>query len=286
MTQLHESHPPEDTRSVVDQESPMPDHGQPVLDHETLTDVIDLTVWAGQLMLQHGADAERVETTIHYLGTALGCAWLDVLVSPNGIMITTSSGREFRTKLRRVPYLGVDLTIVSGVSRLSRRVVAEGLDRFHVRAELERISSIGAHYNRWLVVLMVGLACGAFSQLFGGDLPVLVVTFVSSSVAMFVRQEMNRRYFNPFLVTLATAFVAGLLASTAVQFGWGNNPPLALASSVLLLVPGVPLINAAQDLLKGYVVVGITRGVAGLILSLCIALGLLLAMQLMGVSGL
>ena len=90
----------------------------------------------------------------------------------------------------------------------------------------------------------------------------------------------------PVLVTAATAFVAGLLASSAVVFGWGAQPQLALASAVLLLVPGVPLINAAQDLIKGYAVIGLARGTIGLLISLSIALGLLLAMQLMGVSGL
>ena len=256
------------------------------LSHEALTDVIDLAVWAGQLMLQNGADAERVETTIDYMGTALGCSWLDVLVSPNAILVTTSSGAEFRTKVRRVPHMGVDLTVVSGVSRLSRRVVAEGLDRFEVRTELDRISRIGEHYNRWLVVVMVGLACAAFSQLFGGDAPVFLVTLVAAGVAMAVRQEMTARYFNPILVVVATAFVAGLLASSATLFHWGARPSLALISAVLLLVPGVPLINAAQDLIKGYVVVGLARGTIGLLISLSIALGLLLAMQLAGVSGL
>jgi uncharacterized membrane protein YjjP (DUF1212 family) len=46
------------------------------------------------------------------------------------------------------------------------------------------------------------------------------------------------------------------------------------------------LINAADDLLKGHLIMGIARGVTGLIVSLAIALGLLLAMRLLGVSGL
>jgi Uncharacterized conserved protein len=84
------------------------------LEREELRDVIDLSLWAGQLLLQHGAEAERVEETVHRLGTALGCDWLDVLVSPNAIIATTSSGPEFRTKVRRVVGMRVDMTVVSG----------------------------------------------------------------------------------------------------------------------------------------------------------------------------
>ena len=43
-----------------------------------------------------------------------------------------------------------------------------------------------------------------------------------------------------------TGFIATLLASSATFFGWGEQPYLAMAASVLLLVPGFPLINAVS----------------------------------------
>jgi uncharacterized membrane protein YjjP (DUF1212 family) len=237
-------------------------------------------------LLQNGAQTERIEDTIHHIGTALGANWLDILVSPNAVVITTSSGEEFRTKVRRVPQLGVNMTVIDEVNDLSRRVDDASLDRSQVRGELERISTLPPNYNRWLVAVVVGLACAAFSQLLGGDWPVFGVTFIASAVAMVVRQELTRRYFNFLLVTTATAFVAGLIASSATVMRLSDQPQLALASSVLLLVPGVHLINGVEDMLKGHMVTGIVRGVIGALISMAIALGLLLAMQLMGVQGL
>jgi uncharacterized membrane protein YjjP (DUF1212 family) len=46
------------------------------------------------------------------------------------------------------------------------------------------------------------------------------------------------------------------------------------------------LVNAAEDTIKGHMVVGLVRGISGVFISLAIALGLLLAMQVMGISGL
>ncbi len=258
----------------------------PLLNHAELTDVVEIAAWAGQLMLQNGADSERVERVVQMMGLGLGCNGLDVAVFSNTIIITTVSGAEFRTKVRRIPAWQVNMTIVSGVNRLSRRVVTDGLDRFEVRKELNRIAHLPQHYNRWLVVAMVGLACASFSHLFGGDWPVSAVTFAAATVATVIRQELVRRRFNQFLVTIVTAFAAGVVASMGPRLGWGNSPELALVCSVLLLVPGVPLINSAQDFLNGYPMMGVARGVVGLLISLSIALGLLLAMQLMGVSGL
>ena len=259
---------------------------KPALDHEELRDVIDLALWAGQMLLQNGADAERVEETVQSIGTKLGAGRVDVLVSPNALIVTTTSGTEFRTKVRRVATLGVNFAVVEAISHLNHRVADGILDLAAVRNELERIDNLPHEYNRWHIVIMVGVACAAFARLFGGDAPVIGVTFVASALAMFVRQELTRRHLNPLLIVVATAFVAGLIASSATLFHLSEKPSIALAASVLLLVPGVHLINSLQDIIKGHMVIGLVRGFTGLVISLCIALGLLLAMQLMGVSGL
>ena len=258
-------------------------HKRPLAYHE-LRDIIDLSLWAGQLLLQHGATSHRVEESVHKIGTGLGCDWLDILVSPNVITITASSGSEFRTKLRRVVSLGVDLGKVTALNDLSRRISSGKLDRFQARTELEHIDQMPRSYNRWLVIFMVGLSCAAFSRLFGGDWIIFGITFVASAVAMYLRQLLSHHYFNHLLIVVVCAFVATVLASTAGIFNLSDQPETALAAAVLLLVPGVPLINAAQDLIRGHLVTGIARGVTGLLISLAIALGLLLALSLTGVT--
>ena len=176
------------------------------------------------------------------------------------------------------------MTIISAVNRLSRRVVSGQLDRFQVRSELVRITTTPPHYNRWLVVAMVGLACAALSQLFGGNLPILLTTFLATVVGMVVRQELIKRHFNYLLVVIASAFVTGLVASTAVWLHVDVHPEIALSAAVLFLIPGAQLINAVADLTEGHMVIGIARGVVGALITLAIAVGLLLAMSLAGVN--
>jgi len=257
-----------------------PVQNKPPLEREELREVIILSLWAGQLLLQNGAPTATVEETVHRIGTGLGCNWMDVVVQAEAVIVTASNRGEFRTKARRVVRLGVDMSAVDAVNALSRRIWEDEVSRDEVWVELRYISDAGHIYGRWNVVLLVGLACAAFSRLFGGDLPTLFITFAASATAMTVRQELTRRHFNSLLVVIATAFVAGLVASSAAWFS--DTPENALASAVLLLVPGVPLINAAEDLIEGYYTVGITRGVTGAVISLALALGLLIAMQLTG----
>lgn len=263
---------------------------KPELPPDELRDVIDLALWAGQLLLQYGAETARVEETVHRLGTGLGCTWLDILVSPNAIVATTISGEAFRTKVRRVVrFGGVNLTAVAVVNRLSRQVNRGELDRAGVRAALEEITARPHAYSRYLVILLVGLACAAFSKLFGGDWVVFGVTWLAAAAAMFVRQEMTRRHVNALLNVVITALVAGLIACTAIQvlaLPSAQNPQIAIAASVLLLVPGVQLVNASEDLLKGHTVTGIVRGINGGLISMGIALGLAIALGLTNIDDL
>lgn len=256
------------------------------MNQEQLRQIINVCLWSGQLLLQNGANAHRVEKDVHRLGVALGCEDLDILVSPNAIVITVVSGDEYRTKIRRVSHYGVNFTIVSGVNRVSRRAAQGELDLAGVQAELTRISGIGWHYNRWVVVGLVGLACAAFSKLMGGNTATFFVVWLAASLAMFVRQELTKRSILPLITVVITAFVAALIASSVSIWRLSPHPDVALAAAVLLLVPGVPLINSAADLLEGHIVAGMARGMMGALISMAIALGLLLAIRLTGITGL
>jgi uncharacterized membrane protein YjjP (DUF1212 family) len=112
------------------------------------------------------------------------------------------------------------------------------------------------------------------------------ITLLAAATAMFARQELAHRGVHPLLTVIVGAFIAGLIASTAALVQPVEQSSLALASSVLLLVPGVPMINAVEDLITGHPVVGVARGVGAALVALLIALGLLLAINLTGAQGL
>jgi uncharacterized membrane protein YjjP (DUF1212 family) len=254
------------------------------LTYDELRDVIDLTLWAGHLLLQHGAVASRVEETVHHIGTGLGCDSINVLIGPNGITITVSSNQEFRTKSRRVVRLGLNYTMIDQVNELSFQIASGKLDRFQLRAELEKITLKPILYNRWAVVVMVGVTCASAARLFGADFPVVFATFFSSSAAMYVRQEFVRHHINHFLMVIAASFISSFGVALAYRMGIGVHPDLGIAGSVVHIVPGALLITSVEDILNGNFLMGLTRGMMALVMSLSIAIGIALALSLTGVS--
>jgi uncharacterized membrane protein YjjP (DUF1212 family) len=251
---------------------------------EALAEIVDLMLWTGQLLIEYGADSQRVERNVTRLGIALGCENIDMFISHGSLMITTSYEGGFRTKIRRVKRHGVNFTIISAISKMSWRVLRQNLDKEVVKEELHRISKIGSHYPRWLVILMVGLACGAFSRLFGGDWITFAFTTMAAAVGVTVRQELTKKAYNLFLIILASASSASLVAGTAYALNWADNPSTILAASVLFLVPGVPMINSVKDMMDGFTMVGLTRAIIGALISLCIAVGLIAGMTILNIK--
>lgn len=132
---------------------------------------------------------------------------------------------------------------------------------------------------------MVGLSCASFAYLYGADWQAFLITFLSSSIAMFVRQELAKRKFVMILTFGITAFVATLISSVALLFNLSSTPNIALTASVILLAPGFPFVNSVLDAVKGYLSMGWGRWMQAVLLTVATAIGIVLAFALLGIKG-
>ena len=55
-------------------------------------------------------------------------------------------------------------------------------------------------YEPLFAVFMIGLSCASLLTLSGGDMTICAITFIASAIAMFVRQEISKRHYNPLIV--------------------------------------------------------------------------------------
>jgi uncharacterized membrane protein YjjP (DUF1212 family) len=224
-----------------------------------------------------GANSRRIRTTIERISDAFDVN-AELLITHRALMVTIhdNEDEQHHSSLKRTSPHGVNFRLVSGISRMSWRVLEEGWSLKQINEEIDRLVLL-PHYNRFIVLLMVSLAGASFCQLFGGSWMDMLVTFGATFAGLFARQESHKRGFNPYLCVFFGAFTASLIACAFVKHG-ANISEHALATSVLFLIPGVPLINSFSDLIDGNIMNGIVRSVNGLIISFSIALGLLLAM--------
>lgn len=237
----------------------------------------------GTLLMGCGASTGRVRITVNRIATALGYN-VELLITSRSLILTVAGAdsMDFSSSVRRTPPHGVNFKIVSGISRMSWRVVEENLTVDQINKEIERLVSL-PHYPRLVVLSTVALAGASFCRLSGGIGLELLVAFVATFFGLYIRQEAVKKKFNPYLATVFASFAASMVSGLSVKLGIGDTPEHALATSVLFLIPGVPLINSLTDLIDGNTLNGIVRGVNGFIMAFAIALGLMVAMQIYGI---
>jgi uncharacterized membrane protein YjjP (DUF1212 family) len=179
--------------------------------------------------------------------------------------------------LKRTSPHHINFTMISGISRISWFIVNENWGIQKIREELARVKAL-AHYPRLVTLILTGLAGASFCRLAGGGPLEMGVVFVASTAGLFIRQETTKLNFNPYLCIYMAAFSASAIAAAFIKLDIAKIHEPAFATSVLFLIPGVPLINAFSDLIDGNLNNGLIRGINGFIISFTIALGLLTSM--------
>lgn len=235
----------------------------------------------GTLLMSSGASTERIRNNVSRISKSFDYK-AELLITHRALTLTISNEENeyvFNSLKRTSPH-SVNFKIVSGISRMSWAVIEQGWSLAEIRAEVDRLCSL-PHYPRLVALSVVALAGASFCRLAGGEYLDIAIVFLATFTGLFVRQEATKLKFNPYLCIYFAAFAASLVAGLAYKVNLaGQNHEHAFATSVLFLIPGVPLINTFSDLIDGNLQNALVRGLNGLTISFSIALGLLTSMFL------
>ena len=247
-----------------------------------IEDVAHQTLHVGRLLLGSGADTAEVQESMVRFAAAFGCE-THLVVTYEALLLTVVSGEQFRTKIsHRVPAMNVNMAAVAAVSNLLGEVEAGRWRLSEAQKELDEVEDRSPVYERWLIVIALGLTAASLARLFGGDWPTFWVSWLAGSLGMWLRQMLGRRGFNLFFIPFAAALLSGVIGGAAVLLGVSATPALCLVAPGMIIVPGVPLVNALQDMIKNHMTVGLARLGLGSLITLAITFGLFAAMSLTG----
>lgn len=235
-------------------------------------------------LLAVGAQTARVDRNVARIARAFGYE-VDLAVFPKHLMISVTSldGKDRRTSVGSIQSGAPDFQKLADLNSLGWRIVDESLSLAQASECFKAILN-GPRVDPAQLRFLVACANAAFCRLFGGDAAAMGLVFAATLIGFLLRQLLARWGVDGKIIFFLCAFAASLLASPGVIFHWGATPETALASSVLFLIPGIPLINALLDIGDGHVLMGFARAVIASIFIICIALGLALTMMILGVN--
>jgi uncharacterized membrane protein YjjP (DUF1212 family) len=248
------------------------------LHKEEMDQLGSLLLEVGVSLLSSGASCARIRITMKRLAASFSYN-AHISIAPKSVSLTLNKEPDTAifNGMRSIVAQGVNFKNISGISRLSWDALEKKYSIQQVQAELNRLLAL-PHYTRLVILFFVILSGSGFCFSFGGKLPEMVIAFGATFCGLFVRQEVVKHKFNPFISVYLAALIASLFAGAFVKAGLNINFEHAFATSVLFLIPGVPLINCFTDLIDGNTLNGIVRGINALMFALAIALGLLTTM--------
>ena len=257
----------------------------PVKSEPTIEETAVLLIDIASALMSSGAHTMRIIQNVSRMAETLGYD-LDLSVFQMSIMMTIISKKDptkLLTQIRKIKPLHLNFSIVSDLSALSWDTYDKQLPFEEVASNFQLIIS-HKRMNSWLVLFLVAAANASFCGLFKGDFTAMTCVFFATIAGFFVRQAMIKKHINHLVVFTTSAFVASLLSGSGYVLHLGHTPEIALASSVLFLIPGVPLINSILDILEGHILTGMARLVNATSLIVCIAIGLFTSMLILGLE--
>ena len=198
-------------------------------------------------------------------------------------VIDRDNPKSVVTRYREIPSHNIHLNILSKISALSWRVHDEKLAIQEVETLYEEITAIKS-YRTLTVAIAIATSCAGLCLFSFGDYLNALVAFVASFAGYLTRAFMTRKKYNTIIYITAAAFVTTFITGLAGKFGIGSAPEAAIATAVLYLIPGVPLINSVIDLIEGYTSSSINRMLYSGFTLLCIAAGMTLCITLIGIQ--
>lgn len=247
--------------------------------------IADFILDVGVFLLASGAHCGRVRSNLSRMAMSWG---FDIDINPTftGLSVTVKEAARPDTVItlfRTAPPHKVHLSILTDISQLSWKVYDNKYDIVWAEKEFEQIKQKKS-YNTLTVAIAVGLSCAGLCFFSFGDFHNAFIAFVGAFVGLFVRTWFTIKKFNPMVGVAFAAFVTTMITGLGSIYSIGAFPEAAMATGVLYLIPGVPLINSVIDLIEGYLSSSINRGLFAGFTLLCIAAGMTLCITLLGID--
>lgn len=234
------------------------------------------------LLLGCGSTCIRIEKNTKRIAEAFEVN-LDIFIMPAHVSVSVwSSDRKGAVMAqRKTASCGISFDLNTRLSQLSWEIADYNLDLPTAVAHFESIKATKST-GKWEVLILTSLANSAFCRLFGGDWFAMLIVLVSTLAGYRLKQIMLEDGCDIRLTFLCASFFSASISAGGHIFNIGTTPELAIGTSVLYLIPGVPYINSVSDMIYRHYLCAFSRFLDAAVLTACLSAGLCVGMLILG----
>ena len=226
----------------------------------------------GRALQAYGTPAHRLEDTLEAVARRLGIE-AQFFGMPTGFIVSFGAGVHGRTFVQRVPAREVDLARLDDTFAATDSLLAGRIEPEEASARLDAITARVPRFGAAMEVAAFTLVAACFGVLLGGGWRDLAAGgFIGAALGALHRLTLRFQTLARLHLVLA-ALVAALLAQM-LAWKWGAfSPQLAMLAGLIMLLPGLSLTIALNELATGNLVSGTSRFAGAVTVLLQLAFG-------------
>ena len=210
----------------------------------------------GRRLVETGAEVKRVEDTVRRICIAYGFTDCEIYAVTSLIVATIrdKDGNHY-TQSVRVQSYGTDLGRLEELNAFSRRICAQVPDVDDLTRQIRQYKK--GKPKPVIKCLGYMLAAGGFSVFYGGDLKDGLAAAAIAIVIYLMDYHLKLRQIHNVIYTFVAGFVSGLLALGLTRLGLGHQADKIMIGDIMLLIPGLLLVNAIKEMFNRVIVTGV-----------------------------
>lgn len=242
---------------------------------------LETVVEFGRRLIATGCEAKRVEDTLTRICNAYGFEDNEVYAVTSHIVITIKGPDDMHyTQSARVFESGTDLGRLEELNAKSRYICENKptVEEFrHLIRSYKKPKS-----NRLVKILGYMLAAGGFAVFFGGRLVDGIASAIVAVLIYFMDCFMKPKMQNSVIYTFVASFISGCFCISIFLLGLGHDVDKIMIGDVMLLIPGLLLVNSIKEMFNSDILTGLYKFVDSVFIAVAIGGGFALSYIALG----
>lgn len=233
---------------------------------------------AGRLLIENGSNMDRVNDTLQRMAKSAGLKDFQAFTTVTGMVL--GSNNRPNAQVMNVRRRKNDLSKIAAVNEISREMARQLITLPEAYAQLKWLDKQGPYkYQNVAETLAAAVLSMALMIVFTGDVQDSWAGFLDGGISYAVFSYVIRKFKIQYLGEFCASLVIGFLAVSLVKIGWAHNINDIIIGAVMPLVPGIPLTNAARDLVSGNLISGPTRGIEAVLTAVSIGSAIVIVLH-------
>ena len=247
-----------------------------------LNDILNFCVRLARQMIIAGANLERVHLAVEVICKAYHLRDISIFFLSGYISLGAyDSDGNYSSRQAAIPPAGIHLERLKSLNQLSYKVAEITPNPKVLDQMLERSMQVQEYST---VIVLLGRICAmtCLSFMFGGTIREVFPVVAVTALMHFLMPILEKSGLDRIVINSLTMFISTSAALMFIYSGFSNNPAVIIITISMIVIPGIPLVNAMRNLLCGREINGILQMFKIFIETMALGMGIYVAIAMFG----